>query len=330
MSNGLSRLATRFWGKRRRPRGRSTGDRQDLLADAALEAGLVTFTPDDIDWDDDVRMMPRRAPASPDALTAMEANLRFAGPETMETKIFGRLTTWQNWVFQRPERSRPGRRTAPLRHRIPPELRPRPRSEGEETTITAFLGHARAARAPLARWRSLAHMRENVPVTVVDIESRIPNNVGLAADRRLQRALESWQPKFIEWWKELGPVAFQGSDVYLRTAISVGQDGWANFGHVKMPDYRWGIFLAEPEPDRRRLRRPHRRRRLAGGARRVLPICAACWSCRATPSRPRRAAAGTVPQRTEPVRPAQPVPGERRGRPSPVGDGLPAAPLLRS
>jgi benzoyl-CoA 2,3-dioxygenase component B len=88
-------------------------------------------------------------------------------------------------------------------------------------------------------------------MTTVDIDARIPNNVGLADDRRLQRALESWQPKFIEWWKELGPVAFQGNDVYLRTAISVGQEGWANFGHVKMPDYRWGIFLADPEPDRR-------------------------------------------------------------------------------
>ena len=73
----------------------------------------------------------------------------------------------------------------------------------------------------------------------------------LADDRRLQRALESWQPKFIEWWKELGPVAFQDNAVYLRTAIDVGQEGWANFDHVKMPDYRWGIFLAEPEPDRR-------------------------------------------------------------------------------
>ncbi|MET0459000.1 MAG: benzoyl-CoA 2,3-epoxidase subunit BoxB [Ilumatobacteraceae bacterium] len=88
-------------------------------------------------------------------------------------------------------------------------------------------------------------------MTLVDIDAKIPNNVGLAADRRLQRALESWQPKFVEWWKELGPVAFQDNDVYLRTAISVGQDGWANFGHVKMPDYRWGVFLADPEPDRR-------------------------------------------------------------------------------
>jgi len=88
-------------------------------------------------------------------------------------------------------------------------------------------------------------------MTIVDIDAKIPNNVDLAGDRRLQRALESWQPKFIEWWKELGPVRFQDNPVYLRTAIDVGQQGWANFGHVKMPDYRWGIFLAEPEADRR-------------------------------------------------------------------------------
>jgi benzoyl-CoA 2,3-epoxidase subunit B len=88
-------------------------------------------------------------------------------------------------------------------------------------------------------------------MTAVDIDARIPNNVDLAGDRRLQRALESWQPRFVAWWRELGPVAFQDADVYLRTAISVGQEGWANFDHVKMPDYRWGIFLAHPEPDRR-------------------------------------------------------------------------------
>jgi benzoyl-CoA 2,3-epoxidase subunit B len=88
-------------------------------------------------------------------------------------------------------------------------------------------------------------------MTAVDIDAAIPNNVDLGSDRRLQRALESWRPRFIEWWKQLGPAAFQDNDVYLRTAIDVGQEGWANFGHVKMPDYRWGIFLAEPQPDRR-------------------------------------------------------------------------------
>jgi benzoyl-CoA 2,3-dioxygenase component B len=85
----------------------------------------------------------------------------------------------------------------------------------------------------------------------VDYDALIPNNVELASDRRLQRALESWQPKFVQWWCDLGPIAFQDHDVYLRTAVDVGQEGWANFGYVKMPDYRWGIFLAEPEPDRR-------------------------------------------------------------------------------
>lgn len=87
-------------------------------------------------------------------------------------------------------------------------------------------------------------------MSAFDIDAKIPNNVDLSQDRRLQRALESWQPKFLKWWRDLGPVAFQDKDVYLRTAVSVGQEGWANFGHVKMPDYRWGIFLSEPEPER--------------------------------------------------------------------------------
>ena len=76
---------------------------QDLDAEAAGEAGLVTFTPDDIDWDDEVRIaLEERAAFSPDALTGMEASLRFAGPETIESKIFARLSAWQNWIFQRP------------------------------------------------------------------------------------------------------------------------------------------------------------------------------------------------------------------------------------
>jgi benzoyl-CoA 2,3-epoxidase subunit B len=88
-------------------------------------------------------------------------------------------------------------------------------------------------------------------VSLVDVDAKIPNNVDLAGDRRLQRALESWQPRFVRWWTELGPVAHQDSDVYLRTATAVGKEGWANFAYVKMPEYRWGVFLAEPQPDRR-------------------------------------------------------------------------------
>ena len=85
----------------------------------------------------------------------------------------------------------------------------------------------------------------------VSLHERIPNNVDLAADRRLQRALEQWQPGFLAWWREMGPEGFQASDVYLRTATSVDADGWAHFDFVKMPDYRWGIFLADPDPERR-------------------------------------------------------------------------------
>ncbi|MCH7738236.1 MAG: benzoyl-CoA 2,3-epoxidase subunit BoxB, partial [Chloroflexi bacterium] len=85
----------------------------------------------------------------------------------------------------------------------------------------------------------------------IDYSERIPNNVGLAGNRRLQRALESWQPNYIKWWQDLGPDRSTGFDVYLRTAISVERDGWANFGFVKMPDYRWGIFLAKPDLDRK-------------------------------------------------------------------------------
>ena len=80
---------------------------------------------------------------------------------------------------------------------------------------------------------------------------RIPNNVHLSDDKRLQRALEEWQPNYIQWWREMGPSGFQEDDVFLRTAISVDTDGWANFDYVKMPDYRWGIFLADQVPDRK-------------------------------------------------------------------------------
>jgi benzoyl-CoA 2,3-dioxygenase component B len=85
----------------------------------------------------------------------------------------------------------------------------------------------------------------------IDYDSKIPNNVDLSNDRRLQRALEAWQPNFIDWWMDMGPDGFQADDVYLRTAVSVEQDGWAHFDHVKMPDYRWGIFLAPSEGERK-------------------------------------------------------------------------------
>jgi benzoyl-CoA-dihydrodiol lyase len=103
MANGLTRLASRFLGQPARVDDLKGRIGQDLAAAAADEAGLITLTPDDIDWDDEVRLaIEERAAFSPDALTGMEASLRFAGPETVETKIFARLSAWQNWIFQRP------------------------------------------------------------------------------------------------------------------------------------------------------------------------------------------------------------------------------------
>jgi benzoyl-CoA-dihydrodiol lyase len=102
MSNGLSRLETRMLAEPGKVK-EILGHGGPFSAEEALAAGLVTFTPDELDWDDEIRVaLEERASLSPDALTGMEANLRFAGPETMETKIFGRLTAWQNWIFQRP------------------------------------------------------------------------------------------------------------------------------------------------------------------------------------------------------------------------------------
>jgi benzoyl-CoA 2,3-epoxidase subunit B len=81
----------------------------------------------------------------------------------------------------------------------------------------------------------------------MNLNERIPNNVNLSEDKKLQRALEKWLPNYLDWWHEMGPDGFQTKDVYLRTAISVEPDGWANFDFVKMPDYRWGIFLKPAE-----------------------------------------------------------------------------------
>ena len=85
--------------------------------------------------------------------------------------------------------------------------------------------------------------------TAADYSEKIPNNVSLADDRRLQRALEAWQPNFLSWWDAMGP-SLPTKDVYLRTAINVGRDGWAQFGYVRMPEYRWGIFL-QPRDEQR-------------------------------------------------------------------------------
>src|SRR5512140_106623 len=84
------------------------------------------------------------------------------------------------------------------------------------------------------------------------MSERIPNNVNLGEDRRLHRALETWQPDFLAWWLEMGPAGFQQDRIYLRTAVSVEPSGWAHFDYVRMPDYRWGIFLV-PRPEEKKI-----------------------------------------------------------------------------
>jgi benzoyl-CoA-dihydrodiol lyase len=108
MSNGLTRLQTRFWGDEASYEAAVKRTGEPLEAEDAADLGLITFAPDDIDWDEEIRIATEeRASFSPDALTGLEANYRFAGPETMETKIFGRLSAWQNWIFNRPNAAGP-------------------------------------------------------------------------------------------------------------------------------------------------------------------------------------------------------------------------------
>ena len=102
MSNGLTRMQSRFLAEPEKL-DEVFGDKKTFDTEEAEELGLVTFAPDDLDWEDEIRVaIEERTSLSPDALTGMEASLRFAGPETMDTKIYGRLTAWQNWIFQRP------------------------------------------------------------------------------------------------------------------------------------------------------------------------------------------------------------------------------------
>jgi hypothetical protein len=131
-------------------------------------------------------------------------------------------------------------------------------------------------------------------MTAINYSETIPNNVGLEQDRTLQRALEQWQPHFLQWWSEMGPLGSKEFDVYLRTAVSVDSQGWAQFGYVKMPEYRWESSLLHSMPSgASRLAmsaapRPGKRSRAS-----IARTCAGSSLPRVTPNRLRSSSSAT-------------------------------------
>ena len=159
---------------------------------------------------------------------------------------------------------------------------------------------------------------------------KIPNNVNLSHNRRLLKALESWLPDYLKWWQDAGPEGFQADDIYLRTAISVDSKGWAHFDYVKMPDYRWGIFLAPPEHDRRigfgDFYGNPAWQEVPGEFRNHLRRIIVTQGDTEPASVEQQRLLGNCALH---VRRAQPLPGERRGGAGTRGPWLPAAQPLR-
>jgi hypothetical protein len=206
-----------------RARGGARDEKEFIDAERALELGLVTFTPDEIDWDDEVRLaIEERASLSPDALTGMEANLRFCGPETLETKIFARLSAWQNWIFQRPNavgraaRSRcTASPSAPSSTGAAPERASGPSPQARSTPPSTHPSHLQ--RLARGGFRELSRqLREDSEQRRSQLRQEAPARA------------RSLAAHFIDWWKEMGPEGFQEDQVYLRTAVSVDADGWAS------------------------------------------------------------------------------------------------------
>ena len=165
---------------------------------------------------------------------------------------------------------------------------------------------------------------------MIDYTERIPNNVDLAGDKTLQRALEKWQPAFLNWWTEAGPADSSKLEVYLRTAISVEKDGWANFGYVRMPEYRWGIFLV-PRDESRTIPFGDQQgqpawQEVPGEYRSTLRrIIVTQGDTEPASVEQQRILGATAPSMYDL---AQPFSSECRGGPSPLGDGVSAASLF--
>ena len=112
----------------------------------------------------------------------------------------------------------------------------------------------------------------------VDYTTKIPNNVNLAEDRQVLKALEGWHPGYLDWWNDMGPEGFQESLVYLRTAISVDPKGWAKFDYVRMPEYRWGVLLAPQDEQRLVNFGQHKGRKPGRKCPANIAPCCAVWS----------------------------------------------------
>ena len=209
-------------------------------------------------------LLEERASFSPDALTGLEANLRFAGPETMETRIFGRLTAWQNWIFQRPN------------------------AVGDDGSLKRYGTGERPTFDPHGSDRpnhGVASMPDGI---AIDYDGLIPNNVGLADDLRVRKALETWHPGYIDWWKTMGPEGFQNcprlpAHRRRRRQPTAGPNstssGCPNTAGASCWRPRSKAAPSRSAPTRAS---PPGRKSPANTA----PCCAACWSSRATPSRP--------------------------------------------
>ena len=263
MANGQARIAARFYGETGRSPPREGAVGRPLDADEALELGLVTAAPDDLDWDDEVRIaVEERASLSPDALTGMEANLRFGrrrddGDADLRPPLG--LAELDLHPAERDRRRRRARRSSARAARR--------NSTGTASDRVASRMSGRPDDAPNSPHRRHAPGAPNEHrLQREDPQQRRPRR----ATGRCSARSSTGSPSSCTGGRTWGPRARSDVDVYLRTAISVDPKGWAHFDYVKMPDYRWGIFLAPAEAGPPgQLRRAQGRAGVAGRPRRV-------------------------------------------------------------